>query len=86
MRLGRNYLILCVIYIFTILGVFYFSRIYSNSSHYYKSDVGILDITSSKYDVLFTNVLNYASENDSFTIYVSSGDSYTGNDLYINVC
>ena len=82
MRQSRKYLILIIIYIFTILGTFYFSRVYSNSSSYYESDVGILDITGS-YDAMYYNILNYASENDYFVVYISSED-YSGDYLFIN--
>ena len=83
MRQGRNYLILIVIYVFTILGVFYFSRVYSNSFGYSSFDLGSYDITGS-YDAMYSNIYNYSSENDEFVILVSDVDSYSDNYLFIN--
>ena len=70
----KNSVLLSVIYIFTILGVIYFCKIYSNSSKVIDSVVSesVLDVTGNNYDELYSNVINYSKENDSFIIYVSS--------------
>lgn len=88
----KNYLILIVVYVFTVGVVFYFSKVYVNSVNNVNSDSKVsdtfLDVTSSKYDVLYKNIVNYASENPDFVIYVSSKrdlDNIDGKVLFIDV-
>lgn len=80
MRLGdmlkyRNHVLLCCIYIFTILFTLYLCLLYRNSSinvDSSKIDDYISDVTGTNYDILYENISNYNDENDVFYIYVSS--------------
>ena len=75
----KNWIVLLVFYVFTILGVLYLCKIYKNSSSVVELSVSdyVLNISDKKYDKIYNNVLNFSNENDEFIIYVSSGnDSY----------
>ena len=71
---SKNYILLFVIYIFTILCVLYFCKIYRNSSSLRGASIDsyVLDVTGSSYDELYNNILNFSEENNSFVIYISS--------------
>ena len=90
MRLGdivkyKNYIILFLIYVFTICIVFYCSEVYKKSLYNNKS-ININDVTNSDYNTIFSNVYNYSLEHASFKIYVSqSVDQDIGDDLFINI-
>ena len=70
----KNYILLSVFYIFTILLVVYLCVIYKNSSNVGNSFISnyVVDVTGKNYDILFSNVSNYNMENHQFIIYVSS--------------
>lgn len=70
----KNYIVLYIFYIFTILGVLYLCKIYSNSravSNLLISDYTI-DITDNSYEKILNNILNFSSEHNEFVIYISS--------------
>ena len=74
MRL-KNYILLSVFYIFTILLVFYCCIIYKNSSkNVSDSNISnyVVDVTGKNYDELYNNINNYNAENSQFIIYVAS--------------
>lgn len=71
MKLGNNYLVLLIVYFFTIVLVFYCSSVYKNSLSVSNSDF-YNDVTSSRYDVLYNNIYNYSLEHSDFKIYVSN--------------
>lgn len=77
----RNYVIVLVISVFTILFAFYFCGIYKNSiksvDESFIGDV-LIDVTGSSYDELYSNISNYTKENDDYVIYVAS---YKNNDI-----
>ena len=84
MKLGRNHIILLVVYLFTIGVVLYFSSVYRNTLKVNESEF-YNDITSSRYDVIYSNVYNYSLEHSDFKIYVS--DNYSVDDsevLFLN--
>ena len=89
MKLGdivkyKNYIILFVIYIFTIGFVFYCSTVYKKSL--YNSEINVNDVTSSDYNTIFSNVYNYSLEHSSFKIYVSdSVCEDIGDNLFIDI-
>jgi hypothetical protein len=71
----KNYILLFVIYIFTIFLVIYLCTIYKNSSkNVYSSSISnlVVDVTSKDYDKLFSNIKDYGIENHHFIIYVAS--------------
>ncbi len=70
----KNYIILLVFYVLTVLCVLYLCKIYSNSSSVRSTFVSdyALDITDSSYDKIYNNVLNFSEENEGFVIYISS--------------
>lgn len=69
--MNKKYLLLGVIYIFTILLVFYCSKIYSNSMMNVDSDA-YNNVTSSNYDILFNNISNFSKEHHDFVVCVST--------------
>lgn len=74
MKLDKGFLFLIVIYLFTILVVFYISDVYKNSIN--GTDVSSYnEIVSTKYKVLYDNIYNYSLEHSSFKIYVGSSFS-----------
>lgn len=86
---SKNYILLFVIYILTILCVLYFCKIYHNSSSLkgVSIDDYVLDVTGNSYDELYNNILNFSKENDNFIIYISSykQDSSSFEDVFIDV-
>ena len=71
----RNYILLSVFYIFTILLVMYCCTIYNNSSkNVNDSNISnyVVDVTGKSYDDLYSNISNYNAENNHFIIYVAS--------------
>lgn len=71
----KNYIILFVISILTILFTFYFCKIYSNSlDNLDDSSIGELltDVTGSSYEELYNNISNFSNENHDYVIYVAS--------------
>ena len=84
----RNYFVLLLVYVLTIVFVFYCSKVYFNSSNDSSTGEFIYsnNVTSLNYDVLYKNVYNYSQENTDFVIYVSSklDSSITGNMLFID--
>lgn len=84
MKLGKNYIILLVVYLFTIGAVLYFSSVYRNTLKVNESEL-FNDITSSRYDVLYSNVYNYSLEHSDFKIYVSEKYSVDDSEvLFLN--
>lgn len=74
MRL-KNYILLSIFYIITILVVIYFCVIYQNSSkNVSDSDISnyVVDVSSRDYGDLYNNINNYNVENSQFIIYVAS--------------
>ena len=71
----KNFILLFVIYIFTVFLVIYLCTIYKNSSkNVYDSSISnlVIDITSKDYDQLLNNIKDYGIENHHFIIYVAS--------------
>lgn len=71
----KNYVLLSVFYVFTILLVVYCCVIYKNSSkNVSDSNISyyVVDVTGKSYNELFNNISNYNTENSHFIIYVSS--------------
>lgn len=90
----KNYILLCVIYVFTILVVLYASRVYTNSVRSISDYPDFVNnITSSSYDDLYNNVYNYSKENPDFIVLVSDEkhlenfdlENFNNEILYINV-
>ncbi len=72
---SKNYILLCIIYLCTILSVIYFCLIYNNSnSSIIDSDIGnlVIDVTGKNYEELYNNIDNYTKEDHDYVIYVSS--------------
>ena len=81
----KNYLVLILIYIFTIVFVFYCSSVYKNSLNNLNDSI-VNDVTSSNYNILYSNVYNYSLEHSDFRIYVSSKFDLDNDDyLFIDV-
>lgn len=75
MKLRRNYFIVGIIYVLTILGVVYCISLY-NSVHKFTYDDSVdMFVLDSSYDKMFSNVSNYMYENDKFVIFYSEDDS-----------
>lgn len=71
----KNYILLSIFYVFTILFVIYCCVIYKNSSkNISDSDISnyVVDVTGKNYNDLYNNVSNYNTENSHFIIYVAS--------------
>lgn len=85
--MNKRYLLLFVVYIFTVVFVFYCAKIYSNSmDNISEANNVVNDVTSSNYDALYSNIYNYSKENPSFKIYVAFDvDAFDSNVLYIDV-
>jgi len=83
----KNWIVLLVFYIITILGVLYLCKIYSNSSSVVELSISdyTLNITDKKYDKVYDNVLNFSNEKDEFVIYVSSRDNSSFEKTFIDV-
>ena len=71
----KNYIILAIIFVITILSTLYFCRIYSNSLvNVDESTIGdvLIDVTGSSYDALYNNIVNFGKENHDYIVYVAS--------------
>ena len=72
---NKRYIILVLIYVFSITSVLYFSKLYKNSVTNF-SDVSesfvFNDVSVSNLNELRDMVLNYSKETNSFLIYVTS--------------
>ena len=80
----KNYIILVVIYLFSIICVLYLSGVYKNSLKCDESEF-FNDITNSRYDIIYNNVYNYSLEHSDFRVYVSDHNSIDDSDvLFIN--
>ncbi len=80
----KNYLIVTVIYLITILAVLYIVFLYKKSNNIanYDSDMNmyVLNISDDNYEKLYNNINNYIVEKNNFVIYVSS-DGYVSTNL-----
>ena len=68
----KNYILLSVFYVFTILLVVYCCVIYKNSSkNVSDSNISyyVVDVTGKSYNELFNNINNYNTENSHYIIY-----------------
>lgn len=84
----KNYIILFVICIFTVLFTLYFCRIYKNSLvNVFDSSINdiLIDVTGSSYEALYNNINNYNKENRNYIIYVASYKSFDIFDLEKNL-
>lgn len=82
----KKFLLLLLVYVFTILVVLYCCKIYKSSNSYEPLN-GYNDVTSSNYDILYNNVYSYSLEHSSFKIYFSSkfDSNIVGENLFINI-
>ena len=71
MKLFKNYVIVSVIYVFTILGVIYCISLYNRVYGFKYDSSKDMFILDSSYDKLFSNVSNFMYENDKFVIVYS---------------
>lgn len=77
----KNYIILFIICVFTVLFTLYFCKIYRNSlSNIDDSSIDdiLINVTGNSYDELYNNINNYNKEYDSYVIYIAS---YKKNDV-----
>lgn len=77
MKLDKKYIVLVLIYIFTVLIVLYLSDIYKQSV-IENEPSSFNELVSSKYKVLYDTVYNYSLEHSTFKIYV--GPSFSEDD------
>lgn len=80
MKLAKNYMIVFIIYLITILGTLYFVFLYNKANIFdydNKIDMFVLDV--SDYEKLKENINNYMYENENFVIY------YTKNEVSENL-
>ena len=80
MKLDKKYIVLVLIYIFTVLIVLYVSDVYRKSLNENRS-TAFNELVSSKYKVLYDNVYNYSLEHSSFKIYVGSSFSNVSDEV-----
>ena len=66
----KNYVILCIIVISTVLAVFYVRSWYITNKEYYSRNSVIKDVTR---EINVDEISNYALESPKFMLYVSSG-------------
>ena len=69
MKLAKNYMIVFIIYLITILGTLYFVFLYNKANIFdydNKIDMFVLDV--SDYEKLKENINNYMYENENFVI------------------
>ena len=66
----KNYVILCIIVITTVLAVFYVRSWYITNKEYYSRNSVIKDVTR---EINVDEISNYALESPKFMLYVSSG-------------
>lgn len=66
----KNYVILAVAMIFTVLAVFYCRSWYITTKEYYDNNSVILDTVA---EIKSEEITNYALDNPDFVLYVSSG-------------
>lgn len=68
----KNYIILIVVIIITVLAVFYARSWYNTTKEYYAVNSIMLDTVS---EIQPSELANYILENPKFTLYVSSGQN-----------
>ena len=66
----KNYIILCVIILLTIISVFYIRSWYITSKDYYSRNSVIKDVV---HEINVDEISNYTLESPKFMLYVSSG-------------
>ena len=66
----KNYIILCVIIILTVVSVFYVRSWYITNKEYYSRNSVIKDVTR---EINMDEISNYVLESPKFMLYVSSG-------------
>lgn len=66
----KNYIILAVAILFTVLAVFYMRGWYIATKEYYDNNSVILDVVA---EIKNDEIMNYATDNPNFVLYVSSG-------------
>lgn len=66
----KNYIILLLAMVFTMLAVFYMLTIYKNYEEYYNNNSIILDIVN---EINSEEIVSYSTDNPDFILYVSSG-------------
>ena len=66
----KNYVILCVIVLFTVISVFYVRSWYITSKEYYSRNSVIKDVVR---EINVDEISNYILESPKFMLYVSSG-------------
>lgn len=66
----KNYIILVVVYLFSIGLTTYLSDVYKKSTESVEPK-SFNEITNSRYDIMYNNVYNYSLEHSDFSIYVS---------------
>lgn len=82
----KKNLLLSFIYVFTVLVVLYFCKLYK-SSNSYEGSSNRNDITSSNYNILYDNVYNYSLEHSTFKIYFSDkyDSNVVGENLFVDI-
>ena len=85
MRLGdivkyKNYIILTVVYLFTVGFTIYLSDVYKKSTESSEPEF-LNEITNSRYDIMYDNVYNYSLEHSDFSIYVANNKSLDDDDI-----
>lgn len=68
----KNYIILAVAILFTVLAVFYMRGWYITTKEYYDNNSVIIDTVS---EINNDEIGNYATDNPNFVLYVSSGSN-----------
>ena len=66
----KNYVILCVIIVLTVISVFYVRSWYITNKEYYSRNSVIKDIAR---EIKIDEISNYTLESPKFMLYVSSG-------------
>lgn len=69
---AKNYVILAVAIIFTVLVVFYIRSWYITTKEYYDNNSVILDVVA---EIKNEEIVNYATDNPDFILYVSAGNN-----------
>ena len=66
----KNYVILAVAIVFTVLAVFYMRSWYITTKEYYDNNSVVLDTVA---EINSEEIVNYATDNPEFVLYVASG-------------
>lgn len=66
----KNYAVLCIIIVLTVISVFYIRSWYITNKEYYSRNSVIKDVTR---EINVDEISNYALESPKFMLYVSSG-------------